>query len=134
MRSNFGILVAGVSTLLIGLSVQAQSNAGKNQDPSNVSTQPRTGTPAKDIKDRDGTATSTNATSESDTEITRKIRQSLVSKDISTAAKNVTISTNGGKVIISGNVDSPAERTTVIDSATAVAGRGNVKNELHVTR
>lgn len=115
MQRIFQLLVTGLS--VFGF----YTNANSNQDPATSTTQPRA-------------TASSHSLVESDTEITRKIREELMKKDISTAAKNVTISTNAGKVTLSGDVANTRERTAVYETAAAVAGRPNIRNELTVTQ
>jgi len=94
-----------------------------NQDPSHTTTQPRT-----------GTGTSAQAV-KSDTEITRQIRQEIMKNEtLSTAAKNVTIATTAGKVVLSGEVKNRQEKTAVFEAATKVAGHENVENNLVIRR
>lgn len=108
-----------------------------NQDPANVNSGPRTGAkPEATTEARDGV---TNTMRDStvvatDTELTRRIREEIVKKDISTAAKNVTISTHEGKVHLTGQVASPQEKATVFETAARIVGRANVRNELSVSR
>jgi osmotically-inducible protein OsmY len=67
----------------------------------------------------------------SDISITRDIRRAVIKdKSLSTAAHNVTIITKDGKVTLKGRVNSDAEKQTVDSAATAVAGSGNVDDQL----
>ncbi len=69
----------------------------------------------------------------SDREITRKIRASVhKDKSLSTYAHNVKIITQGGKVTLKGPVHSEEEKTNIAAKAMAVAGDGNVDNQLDV--
>lgn len=69
-----------------------------------------------------------------DREITRNIRASVhKDKSLSTYAHNVKIITQGGKVTLKGPVRSEDEKTKIAAKATAVAGDGNVDNQLDVT-
>ncbi len=65
-----------------------------------------------------------------DVEVTRKIRQRLMDKEVSAQAKNVTIVTVNGKVTLKGNVPSDSEKRTVGEIAKSVAS--SVQNELTV--
>jgi hyperosmotically inducible protein len=69
----------------------------------------------------------------SDREITRNIRASVhKDKSLSTYAHNVKIITQGGKVTLKGPVRSDAEKANIAAKAIAVAGDGNVDNQLDV--
>lgn len=69
----------------------------------------------------------------SDREITRNIRASIhKDKSLSTYAHNVKIICQGGKVTLKGPVRSEAEKSAIAAKATAVAGEGNVDNQLDV--
>jgi osmotically-inducible protein OsmY len=69
----------------------------------------------------------------SDLETTRQIRKTIVAeKSFSTYGHNVKIVTKGGKVTLRGPVRSEDEKKMLEAKATAVAGVGNVMNELTV--
>lgn len=74
--------------------------------------------------------------SQSDVEITQKIRKSIVvepGKDQhSVAAKNIQIVTRNGMVTLSGKVRSEAERSDLEKRAQGIAGKANVRNLLVV--
>jgi hyperosmotically inducible periplasmic protein len=68
-----------------------------------------------------------------DREITKKIRQSLVSdKSLSTYAHNVKVVAQGGHVTLKGPVRSEDEKKVVEAKATEVAGAGKVTNEISI--
>jgi hyperosmotically inducible periplasmic protein len=68
-----------------------------------------------------------------DRETTRKIRAALHNdKSLSTYAHNVKIVTQDGKVTLKGPVRSQEEKSQIGAKAIAVAGEGNVVNELTV--
>jgi hyperosmotically inducible protein len=69
----------------------------------------------------------------SDREITRKIR-AAIHKDssLSTYAHNIKIISQNGKVTLKGPVRSEDERTNIAAKATAVAGDGNVDNQMEI--
>ncbi len=70
----------------------------------------------------------------SDLETTRQIRKAIVAeKSFSTYGHNVKVVTKGGKVTLRGPVRSADEKKLIETKATAVAGVGNVTNELTVT-
>ncbi len=71
---------------------------------------------------------------ESDVEITRKIRQALVKdKSLSIYAHNVKIITESGQVVLKGPVRSQQEKQTVEGKAGRIAGLDRVRSELEVT-
>ena len=72
--------------------------------------------------------------SATDRDITRKVRQMLVSgtNDYSMTAKNVKIITANGKVTLRGPVNNPAEKTAIEMLAKTVAGDTNVEDQLEV--
>jgi osmotically-inducible protein OsmY len=71
----------------------------------------------------------------SDVELMRTIRQALVAdSQLSTAAQNVTVVAQNGKVTLRGDVKSEAERTAIVAAATRVVGSSNnIMNELTVS-
>lgn len=71
--------------------------------------------------------------SEPDVELTRKIRQALVSQDsLSIDAKNVKVITINGVVTLKGIVKTPYEKNEVEKIATSSAGKAKIINELLV--
>jgi hyperosmotically inducible protein len=69
----------------------------------------------------------------SDQDITKQIRQSIVSdKSLSTYAHNVKIVTQNGQVTLKGPVRSEDEKKTVEAKATEVAGENNVTSQLDI--
>jgi len=70
---------------------------------------------------------------QADRDTTQKIRKAIIgNKDLSTYAHNVKILVHEGKVTLRGPVRSDDEKRTIIDMATAVAGAGNVTDEMTV--
>jgi len=68
---------------------------------------------------------------QSDREITRRIRRSLVKDEsLSTYAHNVKIITRDGQVTLKGPVRSVDEKRAIETKATEVAGENKVTNEL----
>jgi hyperosmotically inducible protein len=68
-----------------------------------------------------------------DREITKKIRAAIhQDKSISVYAHNIKVITQGGKVTLKGPVRSEEEKTSIASKAVAVAGEGNVTNQLEV--
>jgi len=69
----------------------------------------------------------------SDRDLMQKIRRSLLDdKSLSTSAHNVKIISQSGQVTLKGPVASEEEKRVVEEKATAVAGSGNVINEMDV--
>ena len=69
----------------------------------------------------------------SDRDITRNIRAAIhKDKSLSTYAHNIKIITQNGKVTLKGPVRSEDEKANIGTKATAVAGDGNVDNQLDV--
>jgi hyperosmotically inducible periplasmic protein len=68
-----------------------------------------------------------------DRELTRKIRAAVTAdKSLSTYAHNVKIITRDGKVTLKGPVRSDEEKTDLLSKAPAIAGEGNVTDEMDV--
>ena len=69
----------------------------------------------------------------SDVGITKQIRHAITSdKTLSTSAHNVKVITERGHVTLRGPVRSESEKQQIEAKAIAVAGSGNVKNEMSV--
>jgi len=69
----------------------------------------------------------------SDRTLMQKIRQAVMAdKSLSTYAHNVKIIAQNGKVTLKGPVNSEAEKQSIEQKATDVAGAGNVTNEITV--
>jgi osmotically-inducible protein OsmY len=70
---------------------------------------------------------------QADIDRTAEIRKRIVdTPDMSIDGQNVKVITANGKVTLRGPVNSEAERDTIAKIATAVAGEGNVDNQLEV--
>jgi osmotically-inducible protein OsmY len=70
---------------------------------------------------------------QADRELMRNIRRALLDdKSLSSYAHNAKVIAQGGKVTLKGPVRSEEERRAVEEKATAVAGQGNVTNNLTV--
>lgn len=82
------------------------------------------------------TTTTTTAQDQSiapaDAEVTRKIRQQVMNQNISTEAKNVTIVTNSGKTVLTGQVNTAEEKATIVRVARGVSA--NVDDQLNVKK
>ncbi|MNL36671.1 periplasmic protein [compost metagenome] len=81
------------------------------------------------------TADSQLKTSQRDTEITRRVRESIVrDANLSTSAKNITIVTRGGQVTLSGAVSNADEKRRVEELAKGVTGQAPVSNQTVISR
>jgi hyperosmotically inducible periplasmic protein len=68
-----------------------------------------------------------------DRETSKQIRSAIMKdKSLSTYAHNIKIITQNGKVTLKGPVRSDDEKANIAAKATAVAGAGNVENDLTV--
>jgi hyperosmotically inducible periplasmic protein len=131
LGKKFGIELAVLSgCLLLGASIPAarlpQQDASQQPAPDNTKTNQR---------DRDSASPTADQQkmNPADRDITKKIRMALHSdKSLSTYGHNVKIITQDGRVILKGPVRSDDERTSIEAKATAVAGAGNVTNQLEV--
>jgi osmotically-inducible protein OsmY len=72
-------------------------------------------------------------TAQTPTEQSASVRKAFVAdKTLSTAAHNVTITSQDGMVTLKGRVKSEAEKKAIEDRATEIAGAGKVTSELMV--
>jgi hypothetical protein len=67
-----------------------------------------------------------------DIDITAQIRSRVVDTDMSVSAQNAKIITQNGKVTLRGEVKSETEKQQIETIALAVAGEGNVENQLEI--
>ncbi|HEY3964147.1 MAG TPA: BON domain-containing protein [Planctomycetaceae bacterium] len=88
----------------------------------------------RNVRDRDN-ATKTpidQNENKNDVELTATIRKRVIEAKLSTAAQNVKIITQDGKVTLRGPVDSTDEQARIEEIAVAAAGEGHVDNQLEV--
>jgi hyperosmotically inducible periplasmic protein len=112
---RINVLLASV-VLATGLSVAS------GQEPDNTKANRQPQTTADQAKNN-----------KSDLTLEKQIRRAIVKdKQLSTYAHNVKIVARDGKVTLRGPVKSDAEKTSVEQKATEIAGAGNVTNELTV--
>ena len=119
------------ASLLIGPALIAQP-AQQQSDPQQT---PPDNTKTNE-RDRDQNAPTADQQkmNSSDREITKKIRMAVhQDKSLSTYAHNIKIIAQDGKVTLKGPVRSEDEKTNIAAKATAVAGDGNVINQIDVT-
>jgi hyperosmotically inducible protein len=89
---------------------------------------------AVNVRDREETAKTPIDQNENqkDIDTTANIRARVVDTNMSVDAQNVKIITQNGKVTLRGPVATAAEKTQIEEMAIAVAGQGNVDNQLEV--
>jgi len=91
---------------------------------------------ARNVRDRnDATLTPLDqGTTPEDREITQQIRKALVidTSGYSATAKNIKIITVNGKVTLRGPVKSESEKIGIMALAKAIAGEGNLEDQLEV--
>ena len=88
----------------------------------------------RNVQDRDNrTLTPADqGNSQADTDVTRRIRKEVMSREMSVAAHNVKIITINGRVTLRGPVNTAEEKTTIEQIADGIAQAGNVDNQLEV--
>lgn len=112
-------------------------NEAMKPNPTNVAAQKPVVEPdntGRNVRDRDA-ATKTpldQNENKQDIDTTASIRKRVVGAKLSTAAHNVKIITQDGKVTLRGPVESAEEKAQIEELAVAVAGAGNVDNQLEV--
>lgn len=100
---------------------------GQAQDPDNSKANQR------DRDDSAPTAGKQQKMSKADTELVRRIRQSVMEdKTLSTYGHNVKIMVQDGRVTLRGPVRSEAERDEIEQKAAVVAGKENINNQLEI--
>ena len=124
MRASLIALAIAGALSIISIPVSAQDSTKPAADNTKVNKRDRSKTEPTADQGKNNT---------SDRDIMQKIRKSLMDdKSLSTYAHNVKIIAQGGKVTLKGPVRSDAEKQTVEQKATEVAGSGNVVNEITV--
>ena len=90
---------------------------------------------AVNVRDRapDAMTPGEQSNAKGDVALTRKIRRAVVKdSSLSMLAHNVKIVTANGNVTLRGPVNSEAEKVAIASKAKAIAGAGNVDNQLEV--
>jgi len=83
--------------------------------------------------DKSATTADTQKMNPTDRDLTKKIRTSIFKdKSLSTYAHNIKIISQNGQVTLKGPVRSDDERAAIESKATAIAGAGNVNDQLTV--
>ena len=125
MRKALATLVALGAFSIISLNLKAQTNsppAPSDNTKVNQRDRSKTEPPADQGKNN-----------LSDRDLMQKIRKSLMDDEfLSTSAHNVKIIAQNGQVTLKGPVASEEEKRVAEEKATAVAGSGNVINEMDV--
>jgi len=118
------------ASLLIGPALMAQPV----QQPSDSQQTPPDNTKANQRdKDQSAPTADQQKMNPTDREITKKIRAAIhEDKSLSTYAHNIKIITQDGKVTLKGPVRSEDEKRNIAAKAAAVAGDGNVTNQIDV--
>ena len=120
------VLTLVLSSALLGLAtlIMAQESPPPARDNSAVNVRDRA--PGAMTADQQSNA-------KSDVELTRRIRRAVV-KDhsLSMLAHNVKIVSANGSVTLRGPVKTEEEKTAIASKAQAIAGAGNVNNQLEV--
>jgi hyperosmotically inducible protein len=114
------------ATLFLGASLLA--GVPQNQQPAPDNTKNNQGDASKDAKTADQ-----QKMNPADRTTTKQIRKSVMQdKSLSTYAHNIKIITQDGKVTLKGPVRSDDEKANLEAKAVAVAGAGNVSNQLEI--
>ena len=90
---------------------------------------------AQNVRDKGGDTITPMSQSESkpDLNLAAAIRRAIVKdKRLSTSAKNVKVITDNGRVTLRGPVNTGEEKTLIAAKARAIAGPGNVDDQLDV--
>ena len=123
--SAFALL--GLSLLIVPVMQASASQQDAQQPPAD-----NTKTNQRD-RDKNSPTADQQKMNPADRAITKKIRMAVhEDKSLSTYAHNVKIITRDGKVTLKGPVRSEDEKNNIAAKATAVAGDGNVDNQIDV--
>ena len=115
-----------VSSALLGLCTVTMAQDSAPVAPNNT---------AVNVRDRapDAMTSGEQSNAKGDVALTRKIRRAVVKdSSLSMLAHNVKIVTANGNVTLRGPVNSEAEKVAIASKAKAIAGAGNVDNQLEV--
>jgi hyperosmotically inducible protein len=115
-----------LSSVLLGVGSMAIAQTAMPAAPDNSAVNVRDRAPGAMTADQQ-------SNTKSDEELTAEIRRSvMLDHSLSVMAHNVKIITANGSVTLRGPVKTEAERNIVASKALAVAGAGNVNNQLEV--
>ena len=120
------VLTLALSSALLGLATVTMAQESPPPAPDNSAVNVRDRAPGAMTADQQSNA-------KSDVELTRRIRRAVV-KDhsLSMLAHNVKIVSANGSVTLRGPVKTEEEKTALASKAQAIAGAGNVNNQLEV--
>jgi len=114
------------SSALLGLCTVTMAQDSAPVAPNNTAVNERDRAP-------DAMTAGEQSNAKSDVALTRKIRRAVVKDDsLSMLAHNVKIVTANGNVTLRGPVNTEAEKVAIASKAKAIAGAGNVDNQLEV--
>ena len=119
-------LMLVLSSALLGLGSVAMAQGSAPIAPNNS---------AINVRDRapDAMTADQQSNTKSDVAITSEIRRAVVKdQSLSMLAHNVKIISENGKVTLRGPVNTKKERVAIARAARAVAGRGNVDNQIEI--
>lgn len=115
--------------LTFGAAISAHSILQQDQQPAPDNTKTNQGDANKAAQTADH-----QKMNPADRTMTKQVRSAIMKdKSLSTYAHNIKIITQNGRVTLKGPVRSDDEKTNIEAKATAVAGAGNVENDLTVT-
>ena len=119
-------LMLVLSSALLGLGTVATAQDSMSVAPNNSAVNVRDRAPEAMTADQQ-------SNTKSDVTTTRKIRRAVVKdQSLSTLAHNVKIVSVNGKVTLRGPVNTEKEKIAIASKARAIAGRGNVDDQLEV--
>ena len=120
------VLTLALSSALLGLATVTMAQDSAPPAPDNSAVNVRDRAPGAMTADQQ-------SNTKSDLELTRRIRRAVV-KDhsLSMLAHNVKIVSANGSVTLRGPVKTEEEKTALASKAQAIAGAGNVNNQLEV--
>jgi hypothetical protein len=116
-------------------SSSSSTSSRDSTEPGNAAANKPADNTGRNVRDRSGDTLTPGdqGGSESDRDITQKIRRSITQNDqLSADAKNVKIITVNGKVTLRGPVKNDREAKAIMDAAQSVAPAGAVDNKLEV--
>jgi hyperosmotically inducible periplasmic protein len=131
---NFTMKI-GKELVLVAVSLFLGASMPARLIPQDNAQQPATDNSKTNQRDRDQNSPTADQQkmNPADRDITKKIRSAIHNdKSLSTYAHNVKIITQDGKVTLKGPVRSDEEKASIEAKAAAIAGEGNVTDQLEV--
>jgi hyperosmotically inducible protein len=127
-RLNLCLVVSASCLLFVPTSKAGLERMYQDQQPAPDNTKTNQGDASKGAQTADQ-----QKMNPADRTTSKQIRAAITKdKSLSTYAHNIKIITQNGKVTLKGPVRSDDEKASIEAKATAVAGAGNVKNELTI--